>query len=803
MTAARIFSVVALCCLFTIVMTVAAHAQVLEPGVIRVHVSNAEGARAIADAEVRLTLDSGSTSAFTDSEGNVVFRDAVPQIYSVRVQRNGFQTSDVVEFELLTGRDVHVTVVLVPKLTVIGHTQAKPAVTVTSIELSTDSAERRVSASLLDALSKIAGVTVADGAYGSNFSNSVSLNGQDSSATAYSVNGASLNGPSNVNLAQDLFTGASVAFTPTLGYLGGMIDYRTLRPTQTPQVGAGTSLGSYGASASGATFTGSIGAIGVAVQHRGRGIDSFLTGHDFLDQSGSTNYHVGGISRSADSVGLRYSAGHRLTLDFTDLQAQERSAVICARFLAALPCGIGPGNDTSASYKSRILEAVSWIGDTQLALTVTSALSNNGLDESRRLLYGRPNPYVSSSWTRNTGTTLTYLASVGKHSVRVDERLFRTTAAYESTLNGNLNGTLTYGDRENTTSFQDQYRISRKLAVTASIDSTSSTQSGPATQVGETTRWEPSKHDVLEATFVGGHSQPPIGITRTLADPGSAIFDCFNGSSLVSGPSDEPGRQSVRGFSATWNHKWNLSSVRVQAGDYVSDGGLRELLVPLASRLDGQSALTSYVGALQQYWRDPHACASAAFQPALAYVDAFVVSPKQRAKNLNVSGRLVLGRNVVAIPSFALNDVRFTSLTPQLLGPGSFYQAGVQIPNVAYASGSFTVDALMRGGIEALLNVQMAGANNANNLPGYFTLNAGVNVRTHVGTITAVISNIQNKDSGLFTMFQNINARPLHGGGAIAFPTTPLAPRQWTVTFTPKITLQAPRRAMSHPGAKH
>jgi hypothetical protein len=52
-------------------------------------------------------------------------------------------------------------------------------------------------------------------------------------------------------------------------------------------------------------------------------------------------------------------------------------------------------------------------------------------------------------------------------------------------------------------------------------------------------------------------------------------------------------------------------------------------------------------------------------------------------------------------------------------------------------------------------------------------------------------------------MFQNINARPLHGGGAIAFPTTPLAPRQWTVTFTPKITLQAPRRAMSHPGAKH
>jgi len=106
-------------------------------------------------------------------------------------------------------------------LRTIASVVAKSTATVSATAISNTSAQRKLSDTLADALGKLSGVNVNTSSNDSDATQTVSLEGQDASQTAMSVNGIPLNSPGmagNVRgINSDLFTGANVSFGPQTG----------------------------------------------------------------------------------------------------------------------------------------------------------------------------------------------------------------------------------------------------------------------------------------------------------------------------------------------------------------------------------------------------------------------------------------------------------------------------------------------------------------------------------------------------------------------------------------------------------
>ncbi|MDQ2871600.1 MAG: hypothetical protein M3R35_00555, partial [Candidatus Eremiobacteraeota bacterium] len=124
------------------------------------------------------------------------------------------------------------------------------------------------------------------------------------------------------------------------------------------------------------------------------------------------------------------------------------------------------------------------------------------------------------------------------------------------------------------------------------------------------------------------------------------------------------------------------------------------------------------------------------------------------------------------------------SLDPRLEAPGSYYGIGLQLPHHPLRTAGLTLDGILpRGKLELLANAQFTSVNNGGNLPAYTTYNAGIVFFPEVGTITLTESNIFGTHDGLFTQYAGIDPMSVIGGGHFAFSSTPLPPRQWSITY--------------------
>ena len=167
------------------------------------------------------------TSEFTGNDGKVHFIDVPDGIYRARVFARGFQAVTSSNFEVTNGRSVTVAVELAQAqapLRTIASVVSKSTATVSTTAISNASAQRKLSDTLADALGKLSGVNVNTSSNDSDATQTVSLEGQDASQTAMSVNGIPLNSPGmagNVRgINSDLFTGANVSFGPQAGGFG-------------------------------------------------------------------------------------------------------------------------------------------------------------------------------------------------------------------------------------------------------------------------------------------------------------------------------------------------------------------------------------------------------------------------------------------------------------------------------------------------------------------------------------------------------------------------------------------------------
>lgn len=100
------------------------------------------------------------TSEITTKSGKVEFTDVPDGIYRARIVKRGYQSLTSESFEVLDGRMVTVNFALAPDtggLKVIGEVTAKASATISSSSIDQNSAQRRLSTDLADALNKLSG----------------------------------------------------------------------------------------------------------------------------------------------------------------------------------------------------------------------------------------------------------------------------------------------------------------------------------------------------------------------------------------------------------------------------------------------------------------------------------------------------------------------------------------------------------------------------------------------------------------------------------------------------------------------
>ncbi|GAC1525774.1 MAG: hypothetical protein NVS2B8_10930 [Vulcanimicrobiaceae bacterium] len=800
-----------------------------DTGAITITVTDAATQIPIADARTIL-IGPQTASSLTTGAGIIDYTDVPIGIYRVRVVRSGYAAGSSSEFDVLPNRAVSVRVALAratADLKTIGSTTARSTVSVAASDLSDTSAVRRLSDSLTDALDKIAGVSVTQDATDPSGAVTVSLNGHDESQTAISLDGiplAAAGSSANVRaIGTDLFSGSSTSNAPGAGALGGGVNFRTLQPTQSLQIKASGTTGTFDRSNYQLAATGSIGSLGLAVQHAWRGANSPLTFRDYQDQSGLSYAHEGESTSLGDFVKFRYRLGdERTTVSGTALSNDTDAHAICARDVTLLPCGIGPGNQNFGRYSFGYGTVQSLIGTVSTTLTAYESAGRQVSDDSNRYVlvptnadgtascgagavgfgatptYARERcPAVGNTEGLTRGVAASASIAIGRHTFTLSGNTSSSRNTSNPTLGSRFESGFTTAIASAQYAVADAFTSSDKLTLSPKLSIATTTSLGTSVLGGFGASWRPTVADTYAASANVGSSQPSLNVVRSFSDPVGARFDCGAGTAVVNGPGDpNGGAQSAVSFDASWTHAFRSgSSLSLSAFSQVQSGQIvNALIAEPASYFPA-----GYLAALASAYDARSVCGATAPMPAV-YVTEAVGGTRRIYQGFNATARVGLGRYVVALPSYTLNVAKLTAASGRLQDGPSTTLVGAQLPNRPIHRAGLTLDGLLpRSGTELLANAQYTGANNQQNLGPYVVVSAGISHALGPGRVTLFENNIFDTYGGEFAT--DANARPLplsQSAGIFRTASTPLVPR--TISLSYAVTLGGPRPGASFAG---
>lgn len=768
-----------------IVMPVCSRAQDLTPGEIRVSIMDARTHGPLANADVFLVGGERPVSTLSDAKGESAFSQVSPGIYHVTIVHAGYEKYDTGDIEVAPHGRVTLAVSLAKDLKTIAVVQARSATVVTSEDINGDSAQRKISSTLSGALNKLAGVLVNDSPGGGL---DVSLHNHDASETALSINGIRLSGQAGnmIGAGDNLFSGASIDFTPTADALGGSIDFQTLRPTKTWNYNAKAVVGNYGAQTFSLSATGTAGRFGFALQRASSATDAFVSGLDYEDQSGSRYLHVGGHGHDGNLVKVVYTANKRTSISLSDMSTTWRSDELCTNFYTDLPCGYGPGAVTGNKSSLVTFAVTSLIGNVNAIVNVYKPFGRYWYEYPQRALNGVPSPYYSRGTYDSAGGYAGASITAGRHTYSVGMQYSQYTGSVSRPVAG-VGVTIDQPvEQQRSFELSNRVKANERLALSHSMSIASATGAGSTLVVSERADWALRQGDKLGGSLSIGSASPSYGTRFPITDALASDIDCHNGSMYVNGPPDRTLPQSNISYNLGWQHSFHRGSLQFNTYRQSAVGQSRLLAVPILAEPDDifASGLADFLQKAKNVWSVNGVCGSTPFDPRHVYIAQMVSGLGQVYQGFDFSGRLNLGRNVALFPMYALNSTYLSSLDPRLQVPGSYYGVGWQLPHRPLRTAGLTFDGLLtHGKIEWLANAQFTAINNAQDLPAYTTYNAGLVLQADIGTLTLMESNIFGTHSGLFTTYQGIYPMPVVGGGTFAFATTPLPPRQWQFTW--------------------
>jgi hypothetical protein len=782
-----------------------------------------------------ILLGAQTANSLTTEAGEIHYTDAPIGIYRVRVQKSGYDAGVSREFDVLPDRAVTVRVELVKRvpratastgsptpgkspnpegspggLKIIATVVARTRISISTSDIGANSPMRRLSDSLTDALDKLAGVSVTTDSTDPTSAVTISLHNQDESQTAMTLDGIPLSAPGVAGnlrgIGTDLFSGSSVSFAPSAGGLAGGVNFRTLEPTQALQIRSSGSTGTYDRSNYSLAATGSVGSLGIAVQHTWRGANSPLTFQSFEDQSGLTYAHDGESTSLGDFIKFRYRLGDdRTTISATGLTTNRDAFSICARDVTLLPCGIGPDNQTYGRYGFAYATIQSLVGDIQTTLSTYTNSSTQTTDDVNRFILDPLNGYqptldpaLATNDTTTRGVAYSGAIAKGNHTFTVSGSTYSTQSVSTPIAGSQFETAFTNAAASSQYRFADAIKSSDKLTFTPSLSLANTSGLGTSFLSGLSLTWTPKKADAYAFSINAGSSQPNLSGNRSFSDPNSARFDCQAATAVVSAPGDTGGgQQSATAFNAAWSHQFQGGATftfdaysQVQAGQLIG-----ALIQEPASIYPA-----GFLGVLNTAYRAPTVCGAGGVTPTV-YAQESVAGTRRVYQGVDLSGRFALSPYLQVIPTYSMNLAILSAASVRLQDGPSTTIVGAQLPGRPIHRAGVTIDGLLpRSGIELLANGQYTGSNNGQNLGPYVNVSLGVSHKFGPGQITLFENNAFNTYAGVFASDAFAQPMPLSNGMPFITAARPLTPRTLFLSYSAALGGPAPGPAFNSLG---
>lgn len=774
-----------------------AFAQQDETGTIRIVVvdqttkSPIELARVVLDGPV-------VTSELTDKKGEVIFTDVPDGIYRARVLDRGYQSITSSSFEVINGNYVTVSVALAlsTELKIIGTVTAHSDAAISSSSIGPDSAQRKLSSDLADALNKLSGVSVQTSSDDSDSEQTISLEGHDASQTALTLDGIPLNAPGSAGnlgmFASDLFMGAGVRMGPQLGGLGGGVNFTTLEPTLSYESYLSMAAGTRGRYNYSLAETGSDGKLGFAVMAVDRVNPSWLDGLTYRDASGLDYDHDGDSTIGGEFAKFRYEVSDSQTVSGMFLGSDRSTEIACSRIQNGVPCGYGPGNYSYGSVGLFSLTDDVLTGNGTSIQTSLYSMSSTSLnDELARYVDGVASPIGSSGLNQTKGFTLSAtLPAAQRHTISVlaygswgSQQTFPINAAGEPYYTNDQHSSYTAAQ------VTDSIHSNSHLTLLASAGLTQATGGFGGTLASAGATWHPNKRDTYSLSYALTGSPATSTRSTLLSDPDNLRFTCDGSDSVAFGnaPGASPEASSSSSTRVAYTHAISGGSVTVQLYRQVQNNVLLPADVNGSILVNNGTLTPSYLAAVQEIFQSPAGCgATTPFSPSQLYFSTPIAGVERLYQGGSITGYVTLG-NLVLQPFYDETVSQAISNSPYIDNPYSITVSGQQLPNVPLQRWGVVADyKAPRSAVEWLADAQYSGRNNPNNLPAYTQFDAAVNTLFTSGSLTLAATNIFNTDAGVFSSVQG--AIPYYTASGFTVPTLarPLVPRSYAVTYSVK-----------------
>ena len=756
------------------------------------------------------------TAEFTGANGKVRFTEVPDGIYRARVFARSYRAVTSKEFEVINGSAVTVEVALAQtfeNLKIIGSVTAKSTASVSTTSLSQDSAQRKLSSSLTDALGKLSGVTVSTSSSDSDATQTISLNGHDASQTALTVDGIPLNAPGTAGdmrmFNSDLFTGAAVHQGPQIGGLGGGVAFQTLEPTLSWQGDLLLSTGSNGKFNYSASDSGSIGKFGIAAMHTYRLSPSLIDGMRYLDASGLDYTHEGDGVYGGDLLKVRYDASESQAITGTFMSSTRYNEIACLQMTGALPCGYGPGNSHEGHFNLYSLQDDALIGDTSVVASFYGTVSANESNLLDRYVNGQAQPTGFSQSGDTTGFTLNAtLPARQRHTISISAYSANTSTKYAPLVpQARPYVAAPQHASYSAITLNDDVRSNANLHFDSSLGISHASNAPSSVLAGIGATWQPTQSDTYSFSYNVGGVAAHAGRFGALSDPESLRYDCNGGVAYGSAPGDEPGSSSSTSARLGYTHRLRSGEIGASLYRQVQMGTVLPAQVN-GTVLEGLGVVPpGYFGLVQGVYDSPAGCGAAPGTPFGAQ-NVYFFTPIGGVKRVyeggSISGFFSIG-NLVVQPFYDLTMVNLDSNDPRIDNPYSIEIPGAQVPGVPMHRAGLTLDyKTPRSAFEYLLTAQYTGGNNWQNLPAHTVVDAGISTLLSRGTLTFAANNVFNTYGGIFAGSAYAVPYTTLGGTKVATIARPDSPRAYAVTYSVRVGQSAAtRNAISSAGLPH
>jgi hypothetical protein len=793
----RLIAAVFAIALATVAATAIVQAQQEDTGTITIVVHDETGKAPLEAA--RVVLDGPVvTSAFTDKKGEVLFTDVPDGIYRARVLSRGYQAITSKPFEIINGNNVTVavTMALSTQLKIIGTVTATSTATISSSSIGPDSAVRRLSSDLADALNKLSGVSIQTSSDDSDAEQTISLEGHDATQTQLTLDGIPINAPGTAGnlgaFATDLFMGASVRFGPQLGGLGGGVNFSTLEPTLSWESYGSLGTGTNGRYNDSFAETGSDGKLGIAVMGVDRLYTSFLDGLDYTDASGLDYVHDGNRYVSGEFVKLRYELSDSQTLSGMFMSSNTSTSIVCSRLqYNGIPCGYGPDNYSAGSVGLYSLSDDLLLGATSVQASLYSISNTTLSDELARYVDGVPSPIGSSGLNSTHGFTLSAtLPAAQRHTISLTA-YGSWSSQNEYPLNSVAIPYYTNAQHSSYSAAQvtDAIHSNSHLTLDESFGFSQATGGFGGTLASTGVIWHPDKADSYQASYAITGSPATTSRSTILSDPDALRYTCDGPDSVAYGsaPGASPEASSSSSARLSWTHNVTGGSFNLQLYRQSQNNVLLPTDVNGSILLADGVITPAYLAAVQPIFQSSAGCGvGTPFSPEQLYFMTPIAGAQRLYQGVEATGYFTVG-NWVVQPFWNTTVSQAISNSPLINNPYSITISGQQLPNVPLQRAGIVVDyKARRSAMDWYADAEYTGRNNPANLPAYVQFDAAAFARFRTGDLTVAVANIFNTNAGIFSSVQG--AIPYYTQAGLIVPTIarPLTPRSYSVTYAVK-----------------